>query len=437
MTDQAWSNARRLLSWPPPSLQLAISDAGSAATSPAFVARQPIYDARMEVWAYELLFRAANDDDRAELRNANTATASTVVTTFADIGLDALVGGRMCFVNMTREFILSDFVPLLPAGRVALEVTREIASDPDISTKLSELAEMDYLVVLDDFVMRADSVDMLELAHMVKLDVQSFTDEQLRAQVEALAEYKVKLIAERIEDHEQFERCRDAGFGYFQGHFFCRPKTITGKGIPANRLGQMQLVAALQDPNVELEELDRVISRDLGVSYRLLRWINSAYFSLPRRVTSVHEALMLLGVRSVRSWAMLVTLAGLDDSPSELARTALVRAKMCEQVGQALGATDAEAHFTVGLFSVIDAFMHMRMEDVLAELPLAPTVAEALLDRTGVLGEVLEWVVAYERGEFGLLGEPVPGADRVMRDSYVAALRFADESVSGISAPTE
>ena len=330
MTEE-WSQARRLESWPPPSLSRALADAGSVAASATFVARQPIYDSRMEVYGYELLFRAA-DESWADVENANEATASTIVTTFGDIGLETLVGGRMCFVNVTREFILNDFVPLLPVGRVGLEMPRDIAADPEVSAKLSELGEMGYIIVLDDFVMRPDSERLLELAHMVKLDAQSFTDEQLRDQIESIAAHKVKLVGERIESYEEFDRCKAAGIGFFQGYFFCQPKTVAGKGIPSNRLAQVQLIAALQNPDVDLEELDAVISRDLGVSYRLLRWINSAYFSLPRKVNSVHEALVLLGARNVRSWAMLVTLAGLDDTPTELTRTAMLRGKMAELV---------------------------------------------------------------------------------------------------------
>jgi c-di-GMP-related signal transduction protein len=417
---ESWSQARRLQSWPPPSLHRALADAGSVAASPTFVARQPIYDGRMEVYGYELLFRAG-DESWADVANADEATASTIVTTFGDIGLDTLVGGRMCFVNVTREFVLNDFVPLLPVGRVGLEMPRDIAADPDVAAKLGELGDM-----------RPDSARLLELAHMVKLDAQSFTDEQLREQIEAIAAHKVKLIGERIESYEQFDRCKAAGLGFFQGYFFCQPKTVAGRGIPSNRLAQVQLIAALQDPEVSLEELDAVISRDLGVSYRLLRWINSAYFSLPRKVNSVHEALVLLGARNVRSWAMLVTLAGLDDTPTELTRTAMLRGKMAELVAHDLERPDTEAYFTVGLFSVIDAFMNMRMEDILVELPLGPAVALALLKRAGPMGEVLEWVTAYERGEFDALGEPVPAADRILRDAYVRALRFADEACGSV-----
>jgi c-di-GMP phosphodiesterase len=238
---------------------------------------------------------------------------------------------------------------------------------------------------------------------------------------------KVRLIASKIEDHHTFEFCKQVGFDYFQGYFFCQPKTVTGKGIPSNRLTQMRLMSVLQNPRCELEELERSITNDLGVSFRLLRWINSAYFSLPRTVNSVREALVLLGVRNVRSWALLMTLATIDDQPSELIRTAMVRAKMCELIAKAIDRPDPDAHFTVGLFSVVDAFMNMRMEDVLGELPLSPEVAGALRDQSGPLGEVLSWVLTYERGRFECL-EPAPEADAMLRDAYLVALRFAEEA---------
>ena len=300
MIERAWSEARRLESWPPPSLSRAIASAGSGESSPSFVARQPIYDRLLDVYAYELLFRAG-DVDHANVVDDESATASTVVTTFADIGLDSLVGGRSGFVNATRDFIMRGFVTLLPAGRVALELHRNDALDPDVLAELHRLSELGYTIALDDFVMREDSLPLLEVAHFVKLDVQAFTRDQLAQQVAELEPHKVKLIAAKIEDHLTLDFCKEVGFDYFQGYFFCQPRTVAGRGIPANRLTQMRLMAVLQDPDCELEELDRAISNDLGVSFRLLRWINSAYFSLPRKVNSVHEALVLLGARNVRS----------------------------------------------------------------------------------------------------------------------------------------
>ncbi len=424
MIERAWSEARRLESWPPPSLSRAIS--GSVASSTSFVARQPIYDGNLDVYAYELLFRSG-DVDHADISDDEAATASTVVTTFSDIGLDALVGGRSAFVNATREFVMRGFVTLLPAGRVVLELHRGEALDPAVLAELRRLVGLGYLFALDDFVIREDSLPLLEVAHFVKFDVQAFTRDQLAEQVGALREHKVRLVASKIEDHHTFEACKELGFDHVQGYFFCQPKTVTGKGIPSNRLTQIRLMTVLQDPQCELEALERAITNDLGVSFRLLRWINSAYFSLPRKVNSVREALVLLGVRNVRSWALLMTLATIDDQPSELVRTAMVRAKMCELIAKAIDRPDPDAHFTVGLFSVVDAFMNMRMDDVLTELPLSVEVSAALRDQSGPLGEVLSWVLTYERGRFECL-EPAPEADAMLRDAYLVALRFAEES---------
>ena len=359
MIEGTWTEARPIDSWPPPSLARAIQTAGGGEPAPSFATRQPIYDRALDVHAYELLFRAGDADH-------------AVVTTFADIGLDALVGGRSGFVNVTRDFVMDGLVTLLPAGRVALELHRSDVLDPQMLSELTRLGGLGYTIVLDDFVMRDDSLPLLEIAHYVKLDVRAFTRDQLAEQVAGLEPYDVELIAAGIEDHHTFEFCKEAGFDYFQGQFFCRPRTVAGHGIPANRLSQLRMMAVLQDPDCEPDDLEHAISSDLGLSIRLLRWINSAYFLLPRKVSSVREALMLLGVRNVRSWALLMTLAGIDDQPSELIRTAMTRAKMCELVAQALDRPDADAHFTVGLFSVVDAFMDTTMRDVVSELPLSP-----------------------------------------------------------------
>jgi len=423
MIEGTWSEARRIESWPPPSLARAVQNAGGGEPAPSFAARRPIYDRGLDVHAYALLFRAGD---------TGQATAETVVTTFADIGLDALVGGRSGFVSVTRDFVMGGLVTTLPAERVALELHRSDVVDPQVLAELERLGGLGYTIVLDGFVVRGDSMPLLEVADYVKLDARVFSRDELAEQVAELEPYDVELIAAGIEDHATFELCKEVGFDYFQGDFFCRPRTVAGHGIPANRLAQVRMMAVLQDPDCELDDLEQAISGDLGLSVRLLRWINSAYFLLPRKVGSVREALLLLGVRNVRSWALLMTLAGIEDQPGELIRTAMTRAKMCELMAQALDRPDPDAHFTVGLFSVVDAFMDTSMPDVLNELPLPAEVSDALLGRCGHLGEVLDWVLAYERGDFECL-TPSPRADAMLRDAYVVALRFADEAES--SAP--
>jgi c-di-GMP phosphodiesterase len=414
-----------LSAWPQPSLSRAIARAGATGSAPIFVARQPIYNGSLETWAYELVFGHGGAlDDRA-------AGATTLVATLADIGLEALVGRRAAFISVPVEFVLQGLTELMPAGRLALQLRQSVAAREDVLPALTALAAAGHPVVIDDFVARPDTLLLLEIASVVKIDVAERSEEQLTEQVRLARSSDAKLLARGV-DRGSFERCRQIGFDLFQGELLGAASTVTGRTIAVDHANQMQLLAALQDPAAQLEDLDAVISRDLGVSYRLLRWINSAAFALPRRVTSVHEAIVLLGERNVRNWAMLVALAREDGQPGELLRTGLVRARMCEEIARRRGRPDPEAYFTVGLFSIIDACMGMSMEDVLDDLPLADEVRAALLRGEGPFGDVLGAVREYEAGRFGRLH----GADEMLRDSYLAAVRWADESTRALmSAP--
>lgn len=260
---------------------------------------------------------------------------------------------------------------------------------------------------------------------VVAVEVEGLSQDELAERVWAFSGAGAKLLARGVADYAQYEICRGLGFDYFQGPFFLRPKALDRDGVPSGALSRIQLVAALQDQGVPFEELERLIAGDVGLAYRLLRTINSGFFMLPNRVSSIHDALVLLGQRNVRSWATLVLLGEVDDRPSELLVMAMVRARLCELVAEARGAAP-ESFFTVGLFSVIDAFVGAPLERILADLPLAGELVAALLRREGELGRTLAGVVAYEDGRFdaadALLGE-VP-----VRELYLEALRFADEA---------
>ena len=223
--------------------------------------------------------------------------------------------------------------------------------------------------------------------------------EELARHVDLLSGREVRLLAEKVETYDEFERCKALGFELFQGFFFCRPKTMTGRSVSSSRLATLRLVAELQAPHVDLDELEHVIGRDVGLSYKLLRYINSTFFALPREVGSVRQALVLLGIVNVRRWATLLALSAVDDKPEELMVTALVRARMCELLAEAYREPDRDAYFTTGMFSVIDALMDQPMAEVLELLPLAGDLRHALLSREGPKGDALLCVLAYERGE--------------------------------------
>ena len=400
--------------------------------SESLLARQPIYTRDMEVHAYELLYRGS-DDEHADVRDGDLATSQVLVNALLEIGLDELVGDRPAYINCTAHYLLEGLpAPMAPA-QVVLEVLEDVIPDGDLLAAITNLREQGYTIVLDDFIYDESKRALVELADVVKLDVLAIPDDQLALQHQRLRAFGVKLLAEKVETQEEFERCKRLGFDYFQGYFFCRPRVIKGSHTPSSKMAIMRLLARLQDPALEFHELEELISHDVSLSYRIMRYVRSAHFGLGARVESIHQSVNLLGLERIKTWVAILAMAGIDDKPYELMLTALVRGRMAELLAPS-AALSANSAFTVGLFSILDALMDMPLPRVLGNLPLADEVNTALLEHGGDLGELLELVLAYEQGDWTrALGSNFDTA--TLRDSYLDALRWAGQiSASMVSA---
>jgi EAL and modified HD-GYP domain-containing signal transduction protein len=389
------------------------------------VARQPIFDGRTEVVAYELLFRRASTLADADVIDADGATASVLLNAFAELGIDAVVGARQAYINVPWQLLVADPPLPGPPERIVVELLEGAPATPEVVEAIRRVQARGYRVALDDFVYEPALEPLLEVADLVKVDLLQIAPEDLEAQLRALSRFDVELLAEKVETHEQLERCRELGFDLFQGFVLSRPRTLTGRTLPLGATGRLALLATLQDPDASPEDIAACVGRDVGLSYKLLRYVNSAFFSLPRTVSSVREALVLLGTRAVRRWASLLILSSIEDQPHELLVTALVRARTCELLASASGAQDdKEAYFTTGLFSVADALMGTDLEQVLDALPLDEGIRHALLEHGGAKGAALAAIKAYERGR---IEEIPPHLREPIGPAYLDAVRSADE----------
>lgn len=394
-----------------------------------YLARQPIYDDRLRVAGYELLFRNG-PAEAARFSNGDQATSEVITSSVVDIGLDNLVGTHPAFINATGAFLHGELPLPEQKGRIVLEVLEDIEVDEALVERLGALAREGYRLALDDFVYRPHWEPLLPVVDYVKLDVQALEDEALAEHVARLRRHGARLIAEKVEDYPMLARCRELGFDMFQGFFFCRPRLISGKRPEASRLAVMQLITRLQDPATGMDELERLVSCDAALSYRLLKYINSAYCGVRVKVTSIRQALIMVGTDLVRSWATLLLMSRLtDNKPTELITTALVRARMCELLGEKDADREDSQYFTVGLLSVLDALLDLGMDQVVAGLPLEDEVCEALSSRTGVLGDVLTSVIGYEQGSPA--GSDI---DSGFPDIYLRALSWATETQQAIAA---
>lgn len=394
------------------------------------VARQPIFDRRGRVVAYELLFRGGDADEAAppgERPDDDVASARVLVDCLMELGLDRVVGGRRAYVNVGESFLVHRLALALPSERVTLEILETVNPTPDVLSALGELRAAGYEIALDDFVHDAETRAFLPFADVVKVEVMTRGDDELRTLLAELRPYGATLLAEKVETEADHRRCLELGFELFQGYFFARPAPVEGQTMRAGPLATLRLAALVQSPDLDLDRIEAEIHKDAALGYRLLRHLNSAFFALPRPVRSIRDALVMLDEVSVRRWATVVVLAGLTGKPPELLVLALVRARTCELVAGSLREGSPEEAFVTGLLSVADALADAPIVETLAQLPLTPRLRAAILEGKGVEGQILRAVQAFERGE------PVEGGlGTAVGAAYVDALAWSTEAAGSL-----
>jgi EAL and modified HD-GYP domain-containing signal transduction protein len=257
-----------------------------------------------------------------------------------------------------------------------------------------------YTIALDDFIYHDELRPLIALARYIKLELPKIDIENLPKHVETLRHFKLKLLAEKVETYEQFELCKSLGVDYFQGYFLSRPETLSNKRLPVNKLAVVQILAKVHDPETTLDELERLVAADVALSYRILRFVNSAQVALNCKVDTVRRAILMTGLQQIRAWVSLIVLARLDDNPPELLRIALLRSRLCEKIAKELGRPSADSYATAGLFSTLDALLDKPISEILGSLPLKAELASALLDQSGPVGEVLRCVLSAERADW-------------------------------------
>ena len=389
-------------------------------THEVLVSRQAIYNPQLDVIAYTLCFHNREMPDYQ-------ATAQGLLTSFLERGIEALVGPKRVFLPLTRGFVLMGYGTAFPPERVVLVLPAALTEDEEMLEVLHEVSAQGYAIAMADNLLYAPPPSFVEHATFLTLNVSTLDRPALEQRVACLQAYALPLVAQQVQTWDDFQYCRDLGFAYFHGTFVCQPTVLTSQRLPTNHLALLSLLAALQDPVVTIDTLVSLISRDVALSYRILRAINTAAYGQVRPITSIPQAVRLLGVTAITRWTTLMLLTEIRDKPSELMTLAMVRAMMCEQWAQTLAPHHTDSCFLVGLFSVLDAFMDRPMPEVLRALPLAEELQRALLDHAGSLGAILHSVLAYERGNWDEAMHL--GLDQnSLVDAYLHALAWAVET---------
>jgi c-di-GMP-related signal transduction protein len=395
-----------------------------------FIARQPIFNAHRKLYAYELLYRGPKDAPLENIKGEQ-ATTSLLSSAFLMEGLEVISGTRPCFINFTEDLLVKKIPLSLPKNKIVVEVLENVRPTREVIHACQQLINQGYTIALDDFVYQKSLDPLIELAQIIKIDFRLTPVDTIHKTLYHLRRFNLKLLAEKVESVMEFSKAVKLGFTYFQGYFFSRPENIRIKELTAAKITMFRLLTEVSLKSTTLEKLHQIISGDISISYKLLRFLNSAYFYRLEKVKTVKHAIAYLGERELRRFILLVLISELaSDKPDELVRMTLVRAKFCELLAEASSSSyDSSELFLLGMFSFIDVMLGSSMAQIMDKLPLSQQLKSALIDQLGDYAVFLNIMRYYERKQllqlekaFGEIGVD----ERLVPELYLKSLKYAN-----------
>lgn len=396
-----------------------------------FVARQPIFDQKQNVVAYELLFRQGRTNAYDGI-DANEATLSVITNGFLEIGMQTLTDGKQAFINFTESLLTSDIVTGLPKDIIVIEILENVEITDEVVAACKKWKALGYVLALDDFEYDPKYKPLFELVDIIKVDFKLTQGYERRKIIKTVNSSHIKFLAEKVETMEEYTNAIKDGYTYFQGYFFSKPVILSAREMPSYKNSYTMLMAELSQPDLNFEKLESIIKRDMSLSYKLLKFINSASFGFKAKVDSIKHALMLLGREQVSKWIYLLALKDMGDrKPDELMRTSVVRAKFGETIAQHVGlGSRSDDVFFMGMMSLIHAITDLPMEKAISQIPISDDIKDALLGKENRFRDIFELILGYEAGNwdaFMKYAEKLNFKEETAPELYIKALEWSDE----------
>lgn len=397
-----------------------------------FVARQPIFNIKNEVVAYELLFRNGQNNFY-DSTNGDEATLNVIANSFYAFDFKTVTDNKKAFINFTQELIKEEIATILPKENVVIEILENIEPTSELIAACKRLKEKGFTLALDDFIFDNKYIKLVELADIIKIDFK-ITKGYERKKILELKRInnKIKFLAEKVENKEEYNEALELGYSYFQGYYFSKPVVLSTKNIPTNKDTGLKILKLINKDDFDFNHLEELIMKDLGLSYKIIKLINSPAYYLKNKVKSIKYAITLLGKKEIIKWLYVVLLNDLKgNNTNELVKVSLQRAKLCEFIcGMSRRKEEIYSAYMVGLFSVMDAILNCPIEVILKELYIADEIKEGLIEEKNYLNKILKLVISYEKGQW----ENVMFYVKEMQideiklvEAYLESIKWADE----------
>ena len=370
-----------------------------------FLGRQPILDRNHNLVAFELLFRQEETEETANITNDLFASANVIVNAYGQFGIQNVLGQQRGFINADPDLIMSDIISLLPCKHVVLELREPTSITPEFMQRCNELKQKGYQFALDNIIAMNSRVEqLLPIVSVVKVNILALEKTQLAELVAELNRWPVLLLALKVEDREQETRCMQLGFQMFQGYYFAKPEVMSVKRADPGKLSLLKLLTLVMGDS-DIDEIEKEFKYQPGLSYNLMRMVNSVASGLSQKINSIKHAIMILGRKQLQRWIQLLlyTANQSDDSMSNaLMQTAAARGKLMELIATTERPHDKNYHeraFMVGILSLLDVLLGIEMQQIVDKLGISDDMSLALMTRYGRLGQELKLIEANEKGE--------------------------------------
>lgn len=396
-----------------------------------YLARQPIFDRQQQLLGYELLFRDSEQNQFPDI-DPNEATSRLLSEHHLFYGLERITGHKLAFVNFAEDSLLYQFPTALDPTTTVIEILESVPFSSELLTACRELHEQGYQLALDDYSFNPQWQRLMPYISYLKVDIRQTPISVLPDKLAQLRDFHGKLLAEKVESQTEFAQLQQLGFDCYQGFFFARPEMMRHKKLGHHQMHLLALIAEAAEPELDFDKLVQIMERDLGLSVKLLRFINSAYYARPNPIKSLKHAMVFLGAVELKKFIALVALSNLADTRQpELLKLSIVRARFCDRLLESAGQRDLQSSaFLTGMLSLLDALLEQPLEQLLQQLPLSDTIKDALLRQQGPLGQPLQLVLDYEQANWALcqqLANQLLPSNTDVRSLYLDAIDWAEQ----------
>jgi c-di-GMP-related signal transduction protein len=391
-----------------------------------YVGRQAILDVNKQVVAYELLFRNNNINKFISIENSNP-TLDVIKNSFSVIGLDKITEGKKAFINFDEALLKSGIIETFPKDRIVVEILETVTPDDTIIECCKNLKENGYIIALDDFEYNSKFDELMNYIDIIKVDFILTKGKERKEIIERIKNKNIKFLAEKVETEEEYKEALGYGYSYFQGYFFCKPVIVSGKDIFVYKYTYIKLIKELSQDIIDIENVENLIKSDVSLSYKLLKVVNSAHYGMKREITSIRNAIMIIGINKLKRWIFIIELGSMNkNNMEELIKMSLIRGCFGELIVKEIDCgVEVFEIFLTGLFSLIDALTNQPLGEILNELPVSKNVKDALLGKENMLGKLLELIIKYEKGiweEVNIIVEKIGLDKEFVKNCYLKAV---------------